>query len=182
MIKSVPVFIIIFAYFIIYIIIGFILFANSKVSSSFITLNESMYTVFILFTVSNYPDVQTPYFSKDRLSMLYFWSFLLIGIFILSNLLLAQIFLNYKKLIHDKLKRYEKRVDDYFRKLFEDIKTDKERIYLTTDEFTEVMGGVDIVSNDKRLSDLIWQSKIILEDKICFQDFVYVLQFTDSVE
>ncbi len=65
------------------------MFANNGNDESFSTINESLYTVFILFTVSNYPDVQTPYFEQSRMSMLYFWVFLLIGIFLLSNLLLA---------------------------------------------------------------------------------------------
>lgn len=55
--ASVPIFMIIIAYFLIYIIVGFIFFANSEAADSFQTINESMYTVFILFTVSNYPDV-----------------------------------------------------------------------------------------------------------------------------
>lgn len=54
------------------------------------------------------------YFEENRLSILYFWSFLLIGIFLLSNLLLAQIFLNYKKLIKKKLTKYEQNVKLYF--------------------------------------------------------------------
>lgn len=94
----------------------------------------SAYTVFILFTVSNYPDVQIPYFKEDRLSMIYFWTFLLIGIFLLSNLLLAQIFLNYKKLISSKLRRYSDQVEKYFKALFESIDYDKKG-YLTVEEF-----------------------------------------------
>ena len=120
--ASVPIFAIIMAYFVIYIIVGFIFFANSQASDSFITINEATYTVFILFTVSNYPDVQTPFFEENRLSLLYFWTFLLIGIFLLSNLLLAQIFLNYKNLIEKKLKRYKKDVDGYFREMFDTIR------------------------------------------------------------
>ena len=107
---SVPVFVIIFAYFVIFILVGFIFFANSTAGESFSSINESMYTVFILFTVSNYPDVQMPYFEEHRLAFIYFWIFLLVGIFLLSNLLLAQIFLNYKKLVSKKLKRYDNRV------------------------------------------------------------------------
>ena len=58
-IASVPVFAFIFAYLILFIIIGFILFANfaSPDADAFSTIMDSMYTVFILFTVSNYPDV-----------------------------------------------------------------------------------------------------------------------------
>lgn len=74
-----------------------------------------MYSVFILWTASNYPDIEMAYFKDTRLSMLYFWTFLLIGIFMLANLLLAQIFINYKTLIDNKLKRYEKDVGEYFK-------------------------------------------------------------------
>lgn len=61
-IASVPVFAIILAYLLLFIIVGFILYANVATDQSFITLNTASYTVFILFTVSNYPDVQLPYF------------------------------------------------------------------------------------------------------------------------
>ena len=114
-------FAIIFAYLILFTIIFYIQFANNQDDNSFATLNVSAYTVFILFTVSNYPDVQLPFFKDDRISMVFFWIFLLIGIFLLSNLLLAQIFLNYKKLINGKLKRYSDQVEKYFKSLFDKI-------------------------------------------------------------
>ena len=104
---------------------------------------EASYTVFILFTVSNYPDVQTPFFIENRLAFIYFWSFLLIGIFLLSNLLLAQIFINYKKLIKKQLERYETKVEDYFEKKF--VKIDgyrhAERGFITVEQLTEALGG-----------------------------------------
>ena len=167
-IASAPVFAIIFAYFILFIIVGFILFANFEQDDSFATLNDSMYTVFILFTVSNYPDVQLPYFEDQRMDMLYFWSFLIVGIFLLSNLLLAQIFINYKKLIKKKLKLYENQVEEYFRQLFEGILNGQVRNYITVDELKEALGGDKIVEKDKRLGDLFWQSNIILDGKIQF--------------
>ena len=80
-----------------------------------------MYTVFILFTVSNYPDVSMSYFEENRLTMIYFWAYLLIGIFLLSNLLLAQIFINYKSLIENRLSRHEQEVDMYFHEMFDAI-------------------------------------------------------------
>ena len=136
--------------------------------------------MFILFTVSNYPDVQIPYFKEERESMWYFWIFLLIGIFLLSNLLLAQIFLNYKKLINTKLKRYSDQVAAYFRLLFDKITNGES--FMTVKQFTEALGGEEIVQGDKRLQNLIWQAEIILDGKIQFQDFAYVLEFTDTIE
>ena len=196
MIHSVPVFAIIMAYFVVFVIIGFILFANSTVSESFVTINESMYTVYILFTVSNYPDVAMPFFEEYRLYMFYFWSYLLIGIFLLSNLLLAQIFLNYKKLLTNNVTMYESKVKEYFLQLFNGIAENKkstsprsinmpeeeERKFITTEELTEAMGGRDVVAKDKRLNDLIWQCNLLLDNKIHFQDFVYIVQFTNTVE
>ena len=197
MINSVPVFAIIMAYFVVFVLIGFILFANSQVSESFITINESMYTVYILFTVSNYPDVAMPFFEEYRMFMFYFWSYLLIGIFLLSNLLLAQIFLNYKKLLTRNVTMYESKVQEYFLQLFRGIAEDKnntnpleailnreeeERKFISTEELTEAMGGKEVVAKDKRLNDLIWQCNLLLDNKIHFQDFVYIVQFTDTFE
>ena len=180
-VASVPVFAIILAYFIIFTIIGFIMFANNETDNSFNTIMDSAMTVFVLFTVSNYPGVQTPYFEKNRLSMLYFWIFLLIGIFLLSNLLLAQIFLNYKKLIKKRLTKYEHDVEDYFRELFDKIDEEKQG-FITVEQFVEALGGKEIVESEDRLKDLMWQAKLILDGKIQFTDFSYVMQFTDSVE
>ena len=153
-IKSVPVFAIILAFLILFTIIFYILFANNENDESFASLNLSCYTVFVMFTVSNYPDIQIPYFEEQRSSFVCFWIFLLIGIFLLSNLLLAQIFLNYKKLINGKLKRYSDKVEKYFKKLFEKLANGKN--YLTVEEFTEALGGSEIVEGDRRLRNLIW--------------------------
>mmetsp|Transcript_7574 Transcript_7574/g.9137 ORF Transcript_7574/g.9137 Transcript_7574/m.9137 type:complete len:86 (+) Transcript_7574:1645-1902(+) len=54
--------------------------------------------------------------------------------------------------------------------------------FITTEQFMEVMGGMEVVNEDKRLSDMFWQSKLILDNKILLQDFIYILQFTDTVE
>ena len=195
------------AYFVVFVIIGFILFANSTVSESFVTINESMYTVYILFTVSNYPDVAMPFFEEYRMYMLYFWSYLLIGIFLLSNLLLAQIFLNYKKLLTKNVTTYESLVKDHFRQLFDGIREyskstgtestnlpnmldeyrnqddeKQKREFITSEELTAAMGGKDVVAKDKRLNDLLWQCNLLLDNKIHFQDFVYIVQFTDTAE
>ena len=146
MVKSVPVFGILIAFFVMYTITGFILFANSEKSSDFATMNDSSYTIFIMFTISNYPDVQTPYFADNRLAFIYFWSFLLIGIFLLSNLLLATIFLNYKKLVNSKVKKYEGRVDDYFHKLF--AKLEDGNGFIKDTVFIEALGGKEVIEAD----------------------------------
>ena len=59
---------------------------------------------------------------------------------------------------------------------------DEKRKFITTEELTEAMGGKDVVAKDKRLNDLIWQCNLLLDNKIHFQDFVYIVQFTDTAE
>ena len=54
--------------------------------------------------------------------------------------------------------------------------------FITTEKMIEVMGGKEVVDSEKRLSDMIWQSKLILDNKIMVQDFIYILQYTDTVE
>ena len=71
-----------------------------------------------MFTLSNYPDIEIPFYSQNRLTAFFFIIFLLIGIFLLSNLLLATVVMNYKMLIHKKLKKHEKDVREFFLNLF----------------------------------------------------------------
>ena len=64
--------------------------------------------------------------------------------------------MNYKKLVDEQLKRFEKDVSKYFSDLFESIKIDQDKDYIETDHLIEVLGGKDVCDNDKRLQDLMW--------------------------
>ena len=83
--------------------------------------------------------------------------------------------MNYKKLVDEQLKRFEKDVNAYFLKLFNDIKPEKNVDFITCEQLTEVLGGEEAVQDDKRLEDLLWQSRLILDNKIKIKDFSYVL-------
>jgi hypothetical protein len=61
-----------------------------------VTLPYSAISVFIMFTLSNYPNIGLPYYAEDRWSWFFFSSFILIGLYLFQNLLLAAIFNNYK--------------------------------------------------------------------------------------
>ena len=58
----------------------------------------------------------------------------------------------------------------------------QKREFITSEELTAAMGGKDVVAKDKRLNDLLWQCNLLLDNKIHFQDFVYIVQFTDTAE
>ena len=74
-----------------------------------------------MFTMTNYPDIEIPFFETYRLSAIYFVIQMAVGIFLLSNLLLATVFNNYKTMLSRKMVRYEEEVSVYFKKLFLEI-------------------------------------------------------------
>ena len=56
---------------------------------NFSNLNDSFFYMFVLLTTSNYPDVMLPSYSQERRNAIFFILFLIIGLFLLMNLLLA---------------------------------------------------------------------------------------------
>ena len=78
-----------------------------------------------MFTMSNYPDIELPFFDTSRMSAIYFICQMTIGVFLLSNLLLATVFNNYKTMQDRKMIRYEEEVGKYFKSLFDKIDTEQ---------------------------------------------------------
>ena len=49
-----------------------------------------------LLTTANFPDVMLPKYHKNYFSMLFFITYLLVGLYFLTNLLLASVFSKFK--------------------------------------------------------------------------------------
>ena len=128
-----------------------------------------------MFTMSNYPDIEIPFFRSYRMSAVYFVIQMTVGIFLLSNLLLATVFINYKNMLGRKMIRYEEEVSEYFKRLFDSLDTEK-RGFITSQTMVEALGGEVVVMRDKRTFDMIWQANIILEGEIRDSDFRYIMQ------
>ena len=62
LIASTPVLIICMAFIVVSCYAAFILFGSNSEDDSFEDLPSSLYTVFQMFTMSNYPDIEIPYF------------------------------------------------------------------------------------------------------------------------
>ena len=97
-----------------------------------------------------------------------------VGIFLLSNLLLATVFNNYKTMLERKMLRYEEEVSKYFKRLFDKIDHDKQG-FITTQTMVEALGGEVVLLKDKRTFDMIWQANIILDGEIRGSDFRYLM-------
>jgi hypothetical protein len=59
-------------------------------------LSDSFFNMMVLMTTSNYPDVMLPAYQQNRNYFLFFGSYLILGMFIILNLLLAIIYSNFK--------------------------------------------------------------------------------------
>ena len=62
---------------------------------SFSTLPDAFFYMVVLLTTSNYPDVMMPSYSDNRMNAIFFITFLIIGLFLLMNLLLAIFYAKY---------------------------------------------------------------------------------------
>lgn len=72
----------------------------------FSSFGDSCFNMLVLLTTSNYPDVMLPAYRQARIYCLFFIIYLIFGLFLFMNLLLAMFYSNYKK-------RYEKALDSF---------------------------------------------------------------------
>ena len=105
--------------------------------------------------MSNYPDIEIPFFADNRMSAIYFIVQMTVGIFLLSNLLLATVFNNYKTMLERKMLRYEEEVGKYFKRLFDKIDHEQQG-FISTQTMVEALGGEAVLLKDKRTFDMIW--------------------------
>ena len=77
----------------------------------------------VLLTTSNYPDVMMPSYSDNRMNAIFFITFLIIGLFLLMNLLLAIFYAKYQEKADDSIDRSRQNRNKFFYEMF--IKYDK---------------------------------------------------------
>lgn len=87
-------------------ILGFVMFFAWMLSTlligqiegveNFPTFWEGFWSMFVLLTTANYPDVMLPAYRQSRADAIFFIFYLIVGLFLLLNLLLAIFYSNYK--------------------------------------------------------------------------------------
>jgi len=76
--------------------IGVIMFKDTTEGSMcFPTLVEGMWTLYIMITTANYPDVMMPAYNQNSIMAIYFISFMIISYYFLMNVILGQILNKY---------------------------------------------------------------------------------------
>ena len=81
-------------------------------------LNDAFINLFILLTNANFPDIMMPSYRTNRWSFLFFVAFLLIGLYLLMQLVLAVIFHTFKNHTVRDVNYYAQRADRAFRAAF----------------------------------------------------------------
>lgn len=66
-------------------------FGTDQGAAGFPNLLEGVWTLWICVTTANYPDVMMPSYNNNRLSALFFVTFMIVSFFYLMNLVLAAV-------------------------------------------------------------------------------------------
>jgi hypothetical protein len=98
--RSSTLFMIILVYWMFFMFLGFVLFSNNA-SSDFDGLASSFYSIFVVFTLSNYPQISYDYYKDSYYTFFFYVVYIMVGLYLFMNFLLAVIFNNYKKLISE---------------------------------------------------------------------------------
>lgn len=108
--DSSQIMIIIWAYILLFSLIGYILFSSSSDrynSEEYDSITLSLFNTYVLFTTSNFPDIMLPFWPVHNITAVYFIGFLLVGLYMLLNLMLAVFYNSYKTRVQAKIKKYD---------------------------------------------------------------------------
>lgn len=85
---------------------------------SFDTLGDAAFNLLILLTTANFPDFMLPAYEASRINCLFFIAFLIVGLFLLMNMLLAIFYSNYKKRYDNTLETFNEERSNYLEEKF----------------------------------------------------------------
>lgn len=109
--DSTQIMVIIVSFIMFFSFIGFILFSSSNneypENDYFENIPGSIFNVYVLFTTSNFPDIMLPFWPVHNLTALFFIGFLLVGLYMLLNLMLAVFYNSFKTRVEAKIDKYD---------------------------------------------------------------------------
>ena len=105
-------------------LLGYVLFNNDYYVDGygyFVSIPDTMFNVYVLFTTSNFPDIIFPYWKIHNWTVLYFVIFLVVGLYLLLNLMLAVFYNSFKHQIDSKISKYDKMREQYLTEEFQKV-------------------------------------------------------------
>jgi len=79
----------------------------------FSSYGDSFYNMLVLITTSNFPDVMLPAYHTHRWNCLFFLAYLIFGLFLMMNLLLAVFYSNFKDRFEKNIQKREDKRSEY---------------------------------------------------------------------
>ena len=116
---------------------------------NFSGLNDSFFFMFVLLTTSNFPDIMLPSYGQARHFSVFFITFLVIGLFLFMNLLLAIFYSNYQERVEASMDRFTDTRNRYMISLFRKYdsggkgRMNKEGVRGLIDEIHALVEGLD---------------------------------------
>jgi len=135
-----------------------------------------------LFTTSNFPDILFPYWKVNNLTAIYFIGFLLIGLYMLLNLMLSVFYNSYKHQFEKKIEKYDNMRREFLQQEFTSIAGHPDE-RITSEEFREKYGN-KLIKSSRKVSEILTsieneQELGISDGLINFEDFSYMYMFLE---
>ena len=142
---------------------------------NFADLNDSFFYMFVLLTTSNYPDVMLPSYAQQRRYSIFFITYLVIGLFMLMNLLLAIFYSNYQERVDAAIDKFMNQRNEFLIRLFRKYVNDedenakgginKKAVEELTKEIHSLINGHDSKKEDIDMTPLQFEQIYKLLDK-----------------
>ena len=121
---------------------GFYLFRYTfEGNKYFLDLETSLYSMMTALTTANFPDVMLPAYYEHFWVMLFFLVYLILGIYFLLSILIANVFNKYKNRLEERINEHSNKRRDQIEKAYA-MFDKEERGSLTSEEFKEYFAFV----------------------------------------
>ena len=183
--DSLAIMILILAYIVFFSLLGFSMFSSFHHDDQmhyYRDIPATFFNMYVLFTTSNFPDILFPFWKASGFAAIYFIGFLMLGLYMLLNLMLAVFYNSYKNRIESKISKYDILREEFLRKEFDAIGTPiKDNI--TTKQFRDKFGP-KVINQSEKVQSLLKEIENerelgISDGLIYFEDFSYMYMFLD---
>lgn len=150
--HSLAIMVIILAYLLFCSLIAYTLYANPiyvDPEGYFQDIPVTIFNIYVLFTTSNFPDILFPFWKVDNWAGVFFVGFLLVGLYMLLNLMLAVFYNSYKAQVERKIAKYDSLREEFLRKEFRAAGAGPERDHISTAEFRAKYGAKVVGQSEK---------------------------------
>jgi hypothetical protein len=173
------------AYVIIFGWIGFRLFRGTQQGEAYFpTLSEGIWSLLILLTTANFPDVMMPSFRQSSFYSIFFIAYLIFGLYFLLNLVLAIYYSNYRTRVDNTLNKFVSMREEFLINKFTEYDVE-DTGYLTEEEFKKMI--YDLFKNHLKAiketdADRIARNfSVRCNGKIKAEDFLNYFEIMDFV-